>query len=46
MVDEKPSLGRYNFDIENIEVLWEQLKDKVETFNRFLILLMERENLQ
>lgn len=30
MIDEKPSLGRYNFVIENVDTLWEQLKDKVE----------------
>ncbi len=30
MIDEKPSLGRYNFDIEDVDSLWGQLKDKVE----------------
>lgn len=30
MVDEKPSLGRYNFVTDNVDALWEQLKDKVE----------------
>ncbi len=30
MIDEKPSLGRYNFVTENVDTLWEQLKDKVE----------------
>lgn len=30
MIDEKPSFGRYNFAVENIEALWKQLKDKVE----------------
>ena len=30
MVDEKPSLGRYNFNVDDVDVLWEKLKDKVE----------------
>ena len=24
------SLGRYNFEVKNIDTLWEQLKDKAE----------------
>jgi predicted enzyme related to lactoylglutathione lyase len=30
MVDEKPSLGRYNFIVANVDAFWEQLKDMVE----------------
>ncbi len=30
MIDEKPSLGRYNFVTENVDALWERLKDKAE----------------
>lgn len=30
MIDENSSVGRYNFDVENVDILWEKLKDKAE----------------
>lgn len=30
MVDKKPSLGRYNFVVGDVDALWDKLKDEVE----------------
>ena len=29
-VDEKPSLGRYNFDVDDVNALWDKLKGQTE----------------